>query len=34
MDLLTGQDGKGQKIVLQGPILSEPVDLDDLVRIS
>jgi len=33
-DLLTGQAGKSPKISLRGPILSEPVDLADLVRIS
>ena len=34
VDLLTGQGGKSPKIALRGPILSEPVDLADLVRIS
>jgi len=32
--LLTGQAGKSPKIALRRPILSKPVDLDDLVRRS
>lgn len=31
-DLLTGKAGKSPKMALQGPILSEPVELDDSVR--
>ena len=34
VDLLTGQAGKSPKIALWRPILSEPVDLADLVRRS
>jgi hypothetical protein len=34
VDLLTGSARKSPKISLRWPILSEPVDLDDLVRIS
>jgi hypothetical protein len=34
IDLLTGQAGNHPKIALRRPILSEPVDLADLVRRS